>query len=149
MYEPERILEFEAAVLYILTEGLKDFNINRAISLTKQITNDKLEYLKEVIENFLIKASINMKFNKDSLIADYNISVLNEKFKDVTFSDNFDLYSQIIKTKFTDTDFFNFHYEPLTKKEAPVLLKSRKNLSEYTDESLFALMQSPKTIFEV
>jgi hypothetical protein len=39
---------------------------------------------------------------------------------------------------------FPFHWYT-----APVLLKSRKHLSEHTDESLFALMQSPKTIFEV
>jgi hypothetical protein len=148
-YEPERILEFEAAVLYVLTENLKDFNINHAINLTNQITNDKLKYLEEVIERFVITANINRKFNKGSLIADYNISVLKAKFKDVVFINNFDLYSQIINTKITDTDYFNFHYEPFTKKEAPVLLKSRKHLFEHTDESLFALMQSPKTIFEV
>lgn len=83
------------------------------------------------------------------MIADYNISVLKAKFKDVVFINNFDLYSKIIKTKITDDDYFNFHYKYLTEKEAPVLLKSRKHLSEYTDESLFALMQSPKTTFQV
>ncbi len=145
-YKNERVLEFESAVLYCLTEDLKDFNIHHAIDLTNNIDEKKLEYLQEVVNNFKFKYFYNHRA-EGSLIMPYNKEILKTKFQNIIFKDNLDLYKQIIEMKITDADYFPY-YESITKKEAPVLLKSTKNLKYNTDENIISLMKSPKINFE-
>ncbi len=141
-YSPNKKLEFESAVLYILTEGLENFNIYYAIKLTHQPSKEVLERLTEAVYGFDISYKI-----KKSLIPEYNIWILKEKFKGITFKNNIDLYKQIIEMEINDEDYRPF-YKLEAQKYAPVILKSKRTSSNYTDEDLFALMQSPKTTFD-
>jgi hypothetical protein len=141
------VLEFESAVLYCLTEDLKNFNIHRAIALTNNIDEKKLEYLQKVVNNFEFKYCYNHHV-EGSLIMPYNKDILKRKFQNIIFKDSCDLYKQIIDTKITYSDYYYF-FKEITKKNAPVLFKSTKNLKDNTDENIMALLKSNKINFKL